>query len=48
MQDPIISFKDFQFTYKAQSSPTIRGITLDIYKGEKILLVGPSGSGKST
>ncbi len=48
MQEPIISFKDFQFTYKAQKLPTIRGITLDIYKGEKILLVGPSGSGKST
>ncbi len=48
MQEPIISFKDFQFTYKAQKAPTIKGITLDIYKGEKVLLVGPSGSGKST
>ncbi len=48
MQEPIISFKDFQFTYKAQKSPTIKGITLDIYPGEKVLLVGPSGSGKST
>ncbi|MBI9095837.1 MAG: DUF3744 domain-containing protein [Sphaerochaeta sp.] len=48
MQEPIISFKDFTFTYKAQKSPTIKGITLDIFKGEKVLLVGPSGSGKST
>ena len=48
MQEPIISFKDFQFTYKAQKFPTIKGITLDIYQGEKVLLVGPSGSGKST
>ncbi|HKL59815.1 MAG TPA: DUF3744 domain-containing protein, partial [Sphaerochaeta sp.] len=48
MQEAIISFKDFQFTYKAQKFPTIKGITLDIFKGEKILLVGPSGSGKST
>ncbi len=48
MQEPIISFKDFQFTYKAQKAPTIKGITLDIYEGEKVLLVGPSGSGKST
>lgn len=48
MPEPIISFKDFQFTYKAQKFPTIRGITLDIYPGQKVLIVGPSGSGKST
>jgi energy-coupling factor transport system ATP-binding protein len=46
--NPIISFKDFTFQYNAQSEPTLHSIDLDIYPGEKILIVGPSGSGKST
>lgn len=46
--DPIISFKDFTFKYRAQIEPTLYDINLDIYPGEKILIVGPSGSGKST
>ncbi len=31
-----------------QASPTISDISLSIYEGEKVLIVGPSGSGKST
>jgi len=46
--EPIISFKDFSFTYRSQKSPTLHNINLNIYPGEKILIVGPSGSGKST
>ena len=46
--EPIISFKDFSFTYRSQKNPTLHDINLDIFPGEKILLVGPSGSGKST
>jgi len=46
--EPIISFKDFSFTYRSQKSPTLHDINLNIYPGEKILIVGPSGSGKST
>lgn len=45
---PIISFKNFSFKYKAQSEPTLTNINLDIYLGEKVLIVGSSGSGKST
>lgn len=44
----IISFKNFTFQYDAQSEPTLRDISLTIYEGEKILIVGASGSGKST
>lgn len=45
---PIISFKDFSFRYKAQQQPTLKNISFDIYSGEKVLILGPSGSGKST
>lgn len=47
-KEPIIQFKDFTFQYFAQSEPTLYNIDLNIYPGEKILIVGPSGSGKST
>lgn len=46
--EPIITFKDFTFKYRAQVEPTLYDINLSIYPGEKILIVGPSGSGKST
>ena len=48
MSTPIISFRDFSFQYDAQKQPTLRGINLNIYPGERILIAGPSGSGKST
>lgn len=46
--EPIISFRDFSFRYDSQTEPTLKDITVDIYPGEKILILGPSGSGKST
>ena len=48
MREPIISFRDFSFRYNAQKNPTLHDINLDIYPGEKILIIGASGSGKST
>jgi len=45
---PVISFKDFNFHYKIQNSPTLHDINLEIYEGEKVLILGASGSGKST
>ena len=46
--EPIISFRDFSFQYRAQKEPTVRHINLDIMPGERALIAGPSGSGKST
>ena len=48
MKEAIIEWKDFSFQYETQQEPTLQGVDLTIYKGEKVLIVGSSGSGKST
>lgn len=48
MKNPVIEFHDFGFRYASQSEPTLHGINLTIFEGEKVLILGPSGSGKST
>lgn len=45
---PILSFRDFGFQYRAQKQPTLKHISLDILPGQRVLIVGASGSGKST
>lgn len=44
---PVLNFKDVSFAYNGDS-PVIRGLNLNIFKNEKVALVGLSGSGKST
>lgn len=45
----ILSFEDLdiRFTLRGQVLNAIRGISLDVYRGESLAIVGESGSGKS-
>lgn len=48
MTHPIIQFENVSFQYHSQAYPTLSDINVEIYQGEKVLVVGASGSGKST
>jgi len=45
---PIISIKDLYKHYKGKEIKAVDGVSMDIRKGEVIVIIGPSGSGKST
>ncbi|MES2207049.1 MAG: ATP-binding cassette domain-containing protein [Pseudomonadota bacterium] len=45
---PIVQFNDVTFTYPNRTLPALRHISLDVYSGEHIAIVGASGAGKST
>ncbi|MEG1873182.1 MAG: ATP-binding cassette domain-containing protein, partial [Ruthenibacterium sp.] len=49
MPETILSVQDLEieFTLRGKTLHAIRGINLDLYKGESIAIVGESGSGKS-
>ncbi|PZQ96591.1 MAG: ABC transporter [Cereibacter sphaeroides] len=50
MTDSILSLRDARLTLDGNAGPVeiLRGITLDVKRGETLGLVGPSGSGKSS
>lgn len=39
--DKYISFNQFTFQYDAQAEATLKDISFDIAKGEKVLILGP-------
>ncbi len=46
-EQPILQVKDLHFHYNDEKE-TLRGVSLDIYEGEKIAVLGSNGAGKST
>lgn len=48
MKKPIVSLEGVSFQYDSQERNALINITLDIYEGEWLAIVGHNGSGKST
>ena len=50
MAGPVISCRELckTFTLGKQAVPVLKGICLEVYRGERLAIVGASGSGKST
>ena len=46
MTSPIVSIKDIRKSFGA--AEVLKGVSLDVAKGECVCIIGPSGSGKST
>lgn len=43
-----ILLQDVHFSYPGNTEPTLKGVSMEIKKGEKVALVGFNGAGKST
>ena len=48
MSDPTVSIKDLKYRYRGEKKLALDGISLDIPKGEFLVIMGASEAGKST
>jgi ABC-type multidrug transport system fused ATPase/permease subunit len=45
---PLLQVCNVSFAYRGQGTTILQGLSLDIYQGNKIAIIGSSGTGKST
>ncbi len=48
MSEAMLSVKNVKKYYKGGVIKALDGVSLDVYKGDVVVIIGPSGSGKST
>ncbi|RKV69252.1 MAG: ATP-binding cassette domain-containing protein, partial [Streptococcus sp.] len=47
-QEPLLELEHVFFAYQSGGKPILQDISLKIFKGERIAIVGKNGAGKST
>jgi cobalt transport protein ATP-binding subunit len=47
-KEPVIRVSGLGYRYRGQEGAALRGVDLEIYEGEFVVVMGPSGAGKST
>lgn len=45
---PVVTIKDLQYRYRGQKDFALDGVSLELNKGESLVVMGPSEAGKST